>query len=362
MARERVVFCWSNISGYMAACWRALAREPYIDLNVFAYAESDATKFSPDLMAGVAWTPLAARERGRPDEVARMVAALQPDVVVIAGWLDAAYRRLPFNNGLRDARFVMGMDTPWRGDIRQRLARWALHRYLSRIDKVVVPGERAWQYARRLGIAPARIARGLYGIDYAGLSTTFHERRATGWPRRFLFAGRFAEEKGIVTLLEAYSHYRERVADPWELVCCGMGPLKPLVAGATGAVDRGFVQPADIRRAMRAAGAFIMPSRYDPWPLAIVEACAAGLPVVASDACGSAVECVRDAVNGYTFATGDALALAERLIEVHAGYDHLPQMGEQSLWLARPYSAENWVRNWSRIIRPHAQVQLASAE
>jgi glycosyltransferase involved in cell wall biosynthesis len=277
-------------------------------------------------------------------------------VIAIAGWLDAAYRQLPFRSELQGTRFVMGMDTPLRGDLRQRVAGWVLRRYLSRMHKVVVPGERAWQYARHLGIAPARIARGLYGVDYTGLQTTFHERRTARWPQRFLFAGRYAEEKGIVTLLEAYRHYRAQVVDPWELTCCGMGPLRPRVAAA-GAVDRGFVQPAAMRQVMRESGALVMPSRYDPWPLAIVEACAAGLPVVASDACGSAVECVRDAVNGFTFATGDVRALAERLAEIHAGYEGLPSMGEQSLGLARPYSAENWAKKWVRILLPHPQPQ-----
>jgi glycosyltransferase involved in cell wall biosynthesis len=361
MPRERVVFCWSNISGYMAACWRALAREPGVDLRVFAYAESSASDFSHDLMAGLAWTPLGVGER-EPERVAQKVAALLPAAVVIPGWLDAAYRSLPSNGALRGTRFVMGMDTPWRGDLRQRAAGWVLRHYLGRMDKVVVAGERAWQYARRLGIPLARIARGLYGVDYAGLSTAFHERRAAGWPRRFLFAGRYSEEKGIATLLDAYGRYRGRVPHPWELVCCGMGPLRPALAGAAGVVDRGFVQPAGMRDVMRASGALVMPSRYDPWPLAIVEGCAAGLPIIASDACGSAVECVRDTVNGFTFATGDAEALAERLIETHVDYDHLPAMGEQSLWLARPFAAENWVRTWLRVLHPHAPGGSASAE
>jgi glycosyltransferase involved in cell wall biosynthesis len=351
MQPSRVVFCWTNISGYMAACWRALAREPGIDLHVIAYAESAASDFSHDLMAGFSWTPLGAAERARPEAVAQKVVALEPSAVVIAGWLDAAYRRLPFHPRLGAARFIMGMDTPWRGDLRQRLARWALRGYLRRMDKVVVPGERAWQYAWRLGIAPERIARGLYGVDSAGLSALLPERRAAGWPRRFLFAGRYAEEKGIATLIEAYGRYRARVAGPWELICCGMGSLRPLLAAAPGVVDRGFVQPADMRAVLAASGAFVLPSRYDPWPLALVEACAAGLPVIASDACGSAVECVREAASGFFFATGDAEALAERLAEIHGRYDRLPAMGEQSLWLARPYDAEAWAARWTRLLR-----------
>ena len=63
--------------------------------------------------------------------------------------------------------------------------------------------------------------------------------------------------------------------------------------------DRGFVQPADQAAIWAEHGAFALASRYDPWPLVIVEACAAGLPVIHSEACGSAVELVRPVRHRY---------------------------------------------------------------
>ena len=33
----RIVICWSHVSGYMAACWRALAATPGVDLFVLGF-------------------------------------------------------------------------------------------------------------------------------------------------------------------------------------------------------------------------------------------------------------------------------------------------------------------------------------
>jgi glycosyltransferase involved in cell wall biosynthesis len=53
-----------------------------------------------------------------------------------------------------------------------------------------------------------------------------------------------------------------------------------------------------------------MPSREDPWPLVVVEAMMAGLPVLASDAVGSAPDLVESGRTGLVFSARDAAALA----------------------------------------------------
>ena len=72
------------------------------------------------------------------------------------------------------------MDTPWRGTLRQRLGRFKIGGYLSRMDRVVVAGERAWQLVRLLGVPEAKIRRGLYGVDYDTFAPLFEHRLAPG--------------------------------------------------------------------------------------------------------------------------------------------------------------------------------------
>lgn len=350
----RVLFCWTRISGYMAACWRALGQRDDVDVHVLAFApEVDApSPFTPDIMAEVPAHLLDADAREDSHAIAATVREHAPDVLVVPGWAHRPYRKVIAQARHGAACVVLAMDTPWRDDWRQRAARWRLRRFLRRIDRVVVPGERGWQYARRLGFDDGQIHRGLYGVDVHALEPAYasRTRRADGWPRRFVFLGRYAQVKGLDVLLEAYGRYRERHDSPFELTCCGTGPLAGRVRAAAGVTDRGFVQPGDLPTVLAEHGALVLPSRYDPWPLALVEGCAAGLPVVCTSACGSAVEVVRDEANGWIVPPDDVEALAAALGRAHAQHETLPTMGRCSQSLAAPFGSELWATHWARML------------
>ena len=106
--------------------------------------------------------------------------------------------------------------------------------------------------------------------------------------------------------------------------------------------DLGFVAPERMAAIWAGAGAFLQPSRYDAWPLSIVEAAAAGLPIVASNECGSTVELVRDRYNGLCVATGDVEALTAAMLWMHENRDRLAIMGRRSAELGRAYAADIW--------------------
>jgi glycosyltransferase involved in cell wall biosynthesis len=350
----RVFFCWTHISGYMAACWRALAARPGVEVDVLAFRSGDkAANFRDDVVAGLNVRLLEERERGDASLIRSIVVNAKPDVLVLPGWAYEPYRALAFEPALENAKRVMTMDTPYRGTMRQRLGRFKMAPYFGRLDRVVVPGERAWQLARVLGFDETKIRRGMYGVDYAGFAP-LHERRANqpgGWPRRFLFTGRYAEEKGVDVLLAAYAQYRKSVADPWPLTCCGMGDMKGALAGREGVEDLGFVQPADMHAVSARSGVFVLASRYDPWPLVIVESSAAGLPILCTEACGSAVELVRGAYSGWLVATGDVAGLAGGLALAHASYNDLPLMGRRAQHLAEAYSAQAFAQRWGQMLK-----------
>ncbi|MET3438009.1 glycosyltransferase family 4 protein [Sphingomonas sp. 1185] len=75
----------------------------------------------------------------------------------------------------------------------------------------------------------------------------------------------------------------------------------------------GFRLGADLASFYLAADAFVLASNDDPWGLVVNEAMSAGLPVLVSDACGVALDLVKDDVNGFVFRTGDAASLADAL-------------------------------------------------
>ena len=348
--RIRVAMCFHSVSGYMSACWRALAADPAIELLVCTQRPISAgdAPFDPRLVDGVRTVMIDPDRMSDPRALIGHVTEFRPDVLVVGGWFVPAFNALIYAPALANVPRILAIDRPRESVLKDWSHKLRHRSYLRRFDRVFVTGERCWQFARFLGFSDAHIRRGTYGVDYDALAPLLDRRTATpgGWPRSFLFMGRYVPVKGLDVLLDAYRAYRSSVTEPWPLTTCGSGEQKAMIAGVTGVRDLGFVQPAEQQNVLAGAGVFVMPSRFDPWPLVIVESCAAGLPVVCSSACGSAVELVRPYANGLVVPTGDARALASGMKWMHAHEDRLPTMGAQSRALAAPYSALMWATRW----------------
>lgn len=140
-----------------------------------------------------------------------------------------------------------------------------------------------------------------------------------------LFVGRLSEEKGVATLLEAWS--RDEVAMPLRII--GDGPMAPLVREAAGRrPDRirwlGSQSREQVFDAIGDATCLIVPSLgFETFGRAIMEGFAKGVPVVASRL-GAMAELIDDGVTGLHFTPGDADDLLGKLAML-AGDDVLRQ-------------------------------------
>src|SRR5207249_1567296 len=99
------------------------------------------------------------------------------------------------------------------------------------------------------------------------------------------------------------------------------------------------------------SGCLILPSLFEPWGVVIAEACAAGLPIICTDACGAAFDLVRPDLNGQIVKAGDAESLARALHWIEQNEPRLPEMAAQSQALAKPFSAQSWADQWNRMLK-----------
>jgi glycosyltransferase involved in cell wall biosynthesis len=99
---------------------------------------------------------------------------------------------------------------------------------------------------------------------------------------------------------------------------------------------------------MSAATIFALPSRCEGTPCVILEAMAAGLPIVASGV-GGIPALVRDGENGFQVPAGDAAALEARLRELLSDGDLRRRMGARSYEMARAEFCE--AAYWDRFTR-----------
>src|SRR5690349_119019 len=92
----RLVLCWSHISGYITACWRALAAMPGVELKIIAF-ESGGEAFSTDLVRGLDCRLLKREEQDDIELVARVVKERDPELFYVTGWFIKPYRELITN-------------------------------------------------------------------------------------------------------------------------------------------------------------------------------------------------------------------------------------------------------------------------
>ncbi|GJG86376.1 glycosyl transferase family 1 [Gemmatimonadetes bacterium T265] len=122
-----------------------------------------------------------------------------------------------------------------------------------------------------------------------------------------LFVGRLSPEKGLGTLLGAW----HRLAEPRPLKIVGSGPLESTLDRTVPGVEFLGARPrADVLALMRDAAFLVFPSEcYENFPMALAEAFATGLPVVAAGH-GAAAEIIEHGRTGRHFVPGDVDALA----------------------------------------------------
>ncbi len=128
-----------------------------------------------------------------------------------------------------------------------------------------------------------------------------------------LFVGRLALEKGVGLLVDAW---RQASPQGLELVIVGDGPLRSEIeANLPDNVSlRGALQSTEVQHLMKTSRASILSSpAYEGSPMVLLEAMAAGLPTIASDA-GSAAGLVRESTGAdWLFESGNVDSLAAKI-------------------------------------------------
>ncbi len=199
-------------------------------------------------------------------------------------------------------------------------------------DAVVAPSEAtAAELRRDYGARAVEVIPN--GIPPSPARPAHVAARSPQLPPVVLYAGRLRSRKAVAVLLAAMPRVLAAVPSA-RLVVVGDGEQSARVAAAVRA--RGLATHVDLagslpRPAAMArlfdADVFCLPSTYEGLPLAILEAMAAGLPVVATAVSGNP-EAVEDGVSGLLVPPESAAALADALIALLTDPERRRQMGE----------------------------------
>jgi glycosyltransferase involved in cell wall biosynthesis len=169
-----------------------------------------------------------------------------------------------------------------------------------------------------------------------------------------LGVGRLDEAKGFDRLVEAFARVAERFPQ-WRLVIIGEGPkragLERTVAarGLSGRIELPG-RAADPAAWYGRADVFALPSRYEGFPNALLEAMAAGLPAVAFDEPSAVREVIRHGEDGLLVPDGDVASFAESLALLMSQPERRTRMGEAAREVVTRFSLDAFYGRWDAVI------------
>lgn len=192
----------------------------------------------------------------------------------------------------------------------------ALHRtvddYRRAIGRFLVMTEFGRSILIREGIEPQRIVvKPNFSQDFAGTDKAGTDARPR--PKRFAYVGRLEPEKGVRTMIEAWTEHSNGRA---VLQVAGTGSLEKwirarLKAHGDGTASMlGFQSRRQLIELYRSVDYLIFPSEwYEAGPtLSMMEAFSAGCPIIASDV-GNFSDAIQHRKNGWLFTSGSPAAL-----------------------------------------------------
>jgi glycosyltransferase involved in cell wall biosynthesis len=226
---------------------------------------------------------------------------------------------------------------------------------LRRADAVVVLTERTAAALRADGVPAERVVVNPSGFDPALFTRPDRDLFPALDRPRIGYVGRLAPQKRADRLVEAFGRMRA----PAALVLVGDGPDRALVrrlSATSPARERitevGFVDHATVPAVMASLDVLVLPSAYEEMGSVLIEAMAAGLPVVAS-AVGGIPEVVRHGETGLLVPPDDVDALAAALDRLVGDPDLRSRLAAGARARARSYS---WPVLAGRVAEVYARV------
>jgi starch synthase len=204
-------------------------------------------------------------------------------------------------------------------------------------------------------IAPDRV-RAIYAgpnFDVARVPAPAESRPAH--PPTVLFVGRQYHRKGGDVLVESFRQLRKWLPDA-RLTIAGLPPGYIDEAGVTclGDLDKGTEAGwRALSDAYASADVFALPTRFEPFGIAFVEAMHFGLPCVGPQA-WAVPEIIADGETGFTVPVDDAERLTDRLLKLLITPDLARRMGDAAR--ARAQELYTWPQVVSRMLEVIAPI------
>jgi glycosyltransferase involved in cell wall biosynthesis len=362
----RLAVLSSHAAQYRAPLFRRLAREPWLDLEVYYFHEYGLKphaspwgvtdfQWDRDLGSGYRWRVLANLSK-RPSVdrfwgeinpgVLRILYSRHHDAVLHLGWgsATAAAAVLISRASPTSSLFLIesNLFTIPRSHLLGAVKPIAMRALLSSASGVLAIGTKNREFFLEHGVREDRIFHCPYTVDvpfFTGAARVLAPRReelrrklgAAKGDVVFLFVGQLIARKNPLGLVDAFEAVQGR-APSARLVIVGNGALRECIGQRVAANHRitlvGFKNQTELPDLYAAADVFVLPSHEETWGLVVNEAMCFGLPLITTRQMGSTYDLVNDRGTGLVVDSRDTQGLAAAMLRLASSPDTRLAMGE----------------------------------
>jgi len=197
-------------------------------------------------------------------------------------------------------------------------------------DKIIVLCSQSKQEAQAAGFSPRQIIHISNGVD---LSVFVPAPRPPEESKKILFVGRLDKMKGVDILLGAIAELNNQGITS-SCTIAGDGPDREALMNLTRKlrIEKQVVFAgtcSDIVRHLHTAAVFVLPSRSEGMPNAVLEAMACGVPIIATSV-GGIPDIIQNGSNGLLIAPDDIQALSSALASLFTDADLAARIGKRA--------------------------------
>ncbi len=173
-------------------------------------------------------------------------------------------------------------------------------------------------------------------------------------PKTIMALGRLDYQKGFDLLIRAFGNCAGKYKD-WSLVIVGEGGERQNLqelAMTIGIGDRVRLpgRLPDPSEMLTHADLFVLPSRFEGFPNALLEAMACGLPVIAADCPSGPSEIIRHGVDGVLVPVDDVGALSEAMDRLMADDVERERLGSRAVEVVDRFGVAHIMRMWDDLV------------
>jgi glycosyltransferase involved in cell wall biosynthesis len=174
--------------------------------------------------------------------------------------------------------------------------------------------------------------------------------------KKFIFAGRIDKcQKGIDILCKILKEYYSANDFPWKFKIIGDGKDKEMLVrflqknNLTKYIEL-LSNTSQMEKEYRQASCLVCTSRFEGFPMVLLEASSFGLPIISFDCPTGPSEIIKDDFNGFLIKPNDIKQFVKRMLELQNNVEMVEYFSVNTYNLSEKFLAQNIIPQWKNIL------------